>query len=119
MDIAGINSNIIYFKNTKIKIPRRKYLHNLGLELVRPHQVKRTQIPTPPVVLRIQIRTKLGIQEQHVASQGANGPEKCVFCPRSKNRKTKATCCKPNCSLPICWKHSRTICTSCWNQEED
>ncbi|KAJ8933680.1 hypothetical protein NQ314_013868 [Rhamnusium bicolor] len=119
MDIADINSNIIYFENTKIKIPRRKYFRNLRLELVRPHEVKRAQIPTLPVALRIQIRTQLGILEKHVASQGANGPEKCAFCSRSKNRKMKTTCCKPNCSLPICREHSKTICTSCWNQEED
>lgn len=46
LDIAGINSQIIFKSNTDIVIPRRKFLKQLRQDLYKPHLVRRQSIPT-------------------------------------------------------------------------
>lgn len=119
MNIAVINCHIIYYENTGIEMPRRKFLKELALELIRPHQMLRANIRTLPVLLRMQIRDHLGIRDEAEPLEMQRTSNKCAYCPKRKNRKTKTKCCKPNCGKPICTEHTKTLCTSCWEIEEE
>jgi len=52
MNIAGINSQIIYRENTGNVITRRNYLRSLGRELAKEFMINRLDIPTLSIQLR-------------------------------------------------------------------
>lgn len=119
LNICGINCQIIYYENTGIEMPRRKFLKQLAFELIRPHQMLRANIRTLPVLLRMQIKDHLGIQDEAEPLEMERESNKCAYCPKRKNRKTQTKCCKPNCGKPICKEHTTTLCNSCWEIEEE
>ncbi|KAL4088632.1 hypothetical protein QTP88_023721 [Uroleucon formosanum] len=55
MNIAGINSQIIYRENTGKTLSRREFLKNLGNELTKPFMIYRLQQPNLSISLRQQI----------------------------------------------------------------
>ncbi|KAJ8937071.1 hypothetical protein NQ314_012043 [Rhamnusium bicolor] len=48
MNIAGINSQIIYNSNNDSKLPRRMFLESLAFELVQPHLKRRSDLLSLP-----------------------------------------------------------------------
>ncbi|KAL4143281.1 hypothetical protein QTP88_005632 [Uroleucon formosanum] len=111
LNIAGINSQIIYKSNTDIVIPRRKFLKQLGLDLCKPHMVRRQSIPTLSIPLRQQITRFSGVISSPETGTGTSGKAKCFYCPKKETRYTVVICA--TCSNPICKKHTTTICDSC------
>lgn len=94
LNIAGINSQIIYKSNTDIVIPRRKLLKQLGRDLCKPHMVRRQSIPTLSIPLRQQITRFSGVISSQetgtigTTGTGTSGKAKCSYCPKKENRYT-------------------------------
>jgi len=65
MNIAGINSQIIYRENTGKMITHREYLNTLGQELTKPCMVKRLEQPCSSFLLRQQIIKMTGCTSQN------------------------------------------------------
>lgn len=110
LNIAGINSQIIYTANTENKIERRIFLRELALELMKPQAETRLSIPNLPLKLRDSIKQLVGVEEK-IPEARVRVTGMCSLCPRRKNRKTKKTCCK--CSAYLCNEHCRSICQRC------
>lgn len=91
MNIAGINSQIIYRENTGNVITRRNYLRSLGRELAKEFMINRLHIPTLSIQLRNIIMKITGIKKQPTQPEqhgSVKGRLKCAYCPKNKNRKT-------------------------------
>jgi len=88
LNIAGINSQIIYKSNTDIVIPRRKFLKQLGIDLCKPHMVRRQSIPTLSISLRQQITRFSGVISTPETGTSTSGKAKCSYCPKKENRYT-------------------------------
>jgi len=91
MNIAGINSQIIYRENTGNVITRRNYLRSLGQELAKEFMINRLDIPTLSIQLRSTIMKITGIKKQptqHEQHGSVKERLKCAYCPKNKNRKT-------------------------------
>jgi hypothetical protein len=91
MNIAGINSQIIYRENTGNVITRRNYLRSLGRDLAKEFMINRLAIPTLSIQLRSTIMKITGIKKQPTQPEQHGSVKerlKCAYCPKNKNRKT-------------------------------
>ncbi|PSN34708.1 hypothetical protein C0J52_21188 [Blattella germanica] len=97
LDQAAINAFILYKIAKKQKPPpRRSFLKVLGLELARPHLLKRLQKPIPRELVST-IHKVLGTEEtvnQTPAPAKVQKRSRCAICPRNKDRKTQISCIK-------------------------
>lgn len=110
LDVAGINSNILYRSNANVVEERRIYLKRLAEDLIKPQLIVRSSIRTLPFALRARIREGLHLQgPQH--DMRAVAPGFCGFCPRRKNRRTKKRCVE--CNIAICPAHTNFKCLPC------
>lgn len=114
MNIAGINSQIIFQKNTGKKVVRRYFLKELAFDLIREHINERKQTTSLPNPLKRKIREFCGEPENKVVRSPKI--ERCSFCTTKQNRKTKQFC--QNCSLYICKEHAYQLCVACAKQYE-
>ncbi|KAL4143552.1 hypothetical protein QTP88_005870 [Uroleucon formosanum] len=73
MNIGGINSQIIYQANTKIKISRLQFLKTLGRELMEEHVQCRMTIPAVRVEVKSSIRKYFNIQPLQESRVRASG----------------------------------------------
>lgn len=91
INIAGINSQIIYYENTNKIISRRLFLKELGKELTKNHMTRRLQIPTFSFTLRQSIMKLTGYKsnEETTISDVVTSHTKRYFCPSRKNQLTK------------------------------
>ncbi|CAI6376024.1 unnamed protein product [Macrosiphum euphorbiae] len=120
MNIAGINSQIIYRENTGNVITCRNYLRSLGRELAKEIMINRLAIPTLSIQLRSTIMKITGIKKQPTQPEQHGSVKerlKCAYCPKNKNRKTMV-CCEL-CNNRICKEHTSTICKSCQTGSEE
>lgn len=114
LDQSGINSMVLYLLNmTNKRMTRRAYLHELSSQLIKPSLQVRLQTPT----LRRNVRTLIEdiLQTTHQLQQRQD-PEparkqRCFFCPRTRDRKTKNVC--STCRRPMCEDHRALVCLSC------
>lgn len=87
MNIAGINSQILYYENTNKVIPRRLFLKELGKELTKNHMTRRLKIPTLSFTLRQNIMKLTGYKSnEETTNDVETSRTKCYFCPSRKNR---------------------------------
>jgi hypothetical protein len=89
MNIAGINSQIIYKANTDTTISRRQFLKSLGQDLCKPFMVQQLNCKNLSFDLRKQINRFTG----QISTPSQEGPRptervKCAYCPARKNRYT-------------------------------
>lgn len=117
MDIATINSHIIYHMNTNAVVSRRSFIKQLAKDLVENQLRTRMENPALRPDLRSLIKMELSIQEppREVRNEQVQR-EKCQYCPRMKNRKTKVRCA--SCGAAICSEHTVTTCTGCRDDNE-
>ena len=111
MDIAAINSQIVYSSNHNITVARREFLKILSKSLTRPWLEKRLKIRNLSFEIINIIQKSLSITEgERTTSTLPRGL--CAYCPRSKNRKTITTCAI--CSKSICRvDHTVILCYQC------
>lgn len=111
LNIAGINSQIIYASNTNAKIVRREYLKCLSKALIYKYMLERVQIKNIPMHVKVRIREITNAIEEPV-QKTSNAPGRCAFCNWKKNRKTSNLC--NECQSYICKEHTApSICQNC------
>ncbi|XP_022911999.2 piggyBac transposable element-derived protein 4-like isoform X1 [Onthophagus taurus] len=113
MDIAGINSYVIYKWNEDADKPvqRSAFLKQLSMSLVEEHLRGRMNNGRLPREIRSNIRQILKCDEEEVL-QRAEGPlGRCDYCPRAKNRKARNKC--EHCKKSVCAEHRLSICVDC------
>lgn len=84
MNLVGINSQIIYFENTKTELSRKKFLINIAKELTKPLMVKRLKIPTISNFLRTSIRQIVNIKNKNVPIVVDKSRSLVAYCPKKK-----------------------------------
>lgn len=115
MNIATINSQIIYKVNTNQITSRRSYIMSLVKKLTYPHLIRRASCTNLPLPLKQKI---LAIANVHAVArpevQASEEKPRCGFCPKRKNRFTQHKC--NNCKVPVCKEHTGSttlICVTC------
>lgn len=116
LNVAGINSQIIYLGNGNEVSCRRNFIRDLGRELIMDQMVIRSQLARLPRSLTIRLRELLpGKQTPRTPSTstttGANEKKRkrCEPCWGNKiTRVTKYTC--NGCGQYLCLKHSAYYC---------
>lgn len=116
LDQAGINAMILYNLNSANRIcDRRDFLKNLIMSLVEPHLRARLDIPhlRRDLRLSIQVILKIDVDSQIPKPQGRiKGRGRCLFCPRSRDRKVGVFC--DSCHRAVCDDHKTISCLVCY-----
>lgn len=126
LNIAGINSKIVYNKNTMRDMSRRNFLYSLSLDLVQPQMKRRFYTKTVPKSIRSRISILLDIvepmpgtssNETELDSLSPKRPRpmkgRCYICRRNRD-KTSRTSCK-RCIKFVCMEHRIILCNNCVN----
>lgn len=121
MDIAGVNSNIVYqAANPNSKSSRRNFLVSLGRSLTENQLKKRIQNASLLRELKMTIRRICAMEEEPpAANQEAPRPkrQRCYLCPRNRDQKHSNFCVR--CFKGVCKQLSKQdiVCDSCKDQE--
>ncbi|XP_055838818.1 piggyBac transposable element-derived protein 4-like [Episyrphus balteatus] len=113
MNVAGINSYVIYgFNNQNKKINRRTFLEALSYDLINVHLRKRAYNTCLPRSLRQRI-TDICKLDGPESSVTANNTKigRCSYCSSKKNRKTRYNCV--SCKTYFCLEHAIMVCLDC------
>ncbi|XP_068086415.1 piggyBac transposable element-derived protein 4 [Anabrus simplex] len=117
LNIAGINSQIVYLGNGNTEMPRRLFLRKLGRELVVDQLMKRALLPYFPRTMLERIREFLPHIRQPVVSNDnfsryqCEKRKRCKPCLRNKKtRLTKYFC--QTCGKYLCLQHCAFVCAS-------
>lgn len=120
INIAGINSQILYTINTNIKNTRRRFLQSLSLDLIKPQIIKRIQSANIPREIREKCKMMVNFREPSLAEDNIVeekkpklGRGRCSLCPRKQDKKTSVTCVK--CKRFTCKNHQHVVCDQCVN----
>lgn len=111
LDIAGINAQIIFSSNNPSHdVIRRMFLREVGECLIKPGIRKRINSQYLTKDLRAKAAKLSGVNEENQGQtlrERAPKPGRCTICPRKKDKKTNAYCCK--CYEVICVKHMKCV----------
>lgn len=112
LDVAVINSQIIFYSNTRNIMPRQEFIQYIAKELLRPLMEIRACTQTIPKEIHeaMTMCVKVSKTGQTDIDSTRSRP-KCFYCPKRKNRKTSMKCAI--CSQPICGEHTLYICSLC------
>lgn len=116
MNIAGLNSNIIFNAIHPDGQNRRIYLKNLAMSLMKPHLIMRASVRNLSLPLK-HFLSKYKPPEDPSEERPDKTRGRCVQCGRKKNRTTTIIC--QNCNQPACKEHVVTthICLECNRSE--
>lgn len=112
MNIAGVNSQIIYVSNnSNTNITRHQYLKELALNLTEDNLRRRGSCQHLPREMKERIRdiTDCLLTSETSEHYPPGTRRKCYFC--KKNNKTRYTC--KLCKKFICLKHCEFLCCHC------
>lgn len=116
LDQAGINALILFTSANNInveKYKRRKFLFDLGMQLIKPHMEDRLLKPVQRDLKNF-IKTIPGIEENEEKNPPPPKLMKqslCSLCPQNPDRKTKHLSCV--CHKLDCSNHKLEICVEC------
>lgn len=108
VNVAGINSHVLHTIKHETKLPRRKFLKNLALQLMKPMIEKRAANLRLPTQTRQLCKRLAGIQDPPRIAPEAGKRGRCHSCKDSKTRYY----CK-RCHSWICLAHSTMFCNDC------
>lgn len=118
LNTASINAFVIY-KNNNTELPRRKFIKQLGLALLSDYMQERQANPRLPRSLKRKISditktsdsgTPSGTASNNSGKRQAKSA-RCVYCERSKDRKTFYNCL--TCNRFVCLEHAVVTCDTC------
>lgn len=126
LNIAGINSQIIYTMNTDEKQTRRSFLLSISTEMIKPQIMKRIHTTNIPRELGKRCASFLHCNEPSTSKDQCFeveeekrprlGKGRCHLCPRKQDKKTQITCVK--CHQFTCKSHQNIVCDECANTSE-
>ncbi|XP_046681468.1 uncharacterized protein LOC124368236 [Homalodisca vitripennis] len=104
LDLATVNAQIIYFSNTGDTIPRRKFITNLAMDLVKPHLLRRASVDVLSIGLRQSIKNVLGqdLPVRNERQETFGRKPRCAYCPVRKNRFTSVCCVESSAYGHLC-----------------
>ncbi|XP_051158566.1 piggyBac transposable element-derived protein 4-like [Leptopilina boulardi] len=111
LNVAGINSFVIYSLNSAKEIQRRTFLKTLAHELAKPQLLQRSSIRSLQFNLRKEMQRYFGLDQGSVNN---NDPFRCGYCPKRKNRYSKTNCIR--CSFKVCTEHTVKVCYKCFEK---
>lgn len=113
LDISCINAQVIYLTNDTVgkNTPRRLFLKELGMSLVKHQVVKRSSNTSLPKTLRASVCKVARVEPPPTTVAEPNARVRCTVCPRNKDNKTKFRCEK--CQAAMCLSHLKTVCEPC------
>ena len=103
MNVAAINSVIIYRENNNSKTTRRDFLRQLSLSMLDGYLRTRMNKDNLPRELRKRIHEQIGKTMTYPASENSTKNVRCKDCPSAKDKKTRHYCNK--CNKPICMQY--------------
>ncbi|KAB0803065.1 hypothetical protein PPYR_00035 [Photinus pyralis] len=112
LNIAGVNSQLIYAANNKqYSMIRRLYLKKLAIELTKPYLIRRSCETNVPRAVRDRRQEYAGTSSNfQPTEQITPGTRKrCFFCV--KDSKTRFFCKK--CNKFVCLSHLKALCEPC------
>lgn len=118
MDVAALNSQIIFSAQNLEFYPRRNdtrrlFLKDLSFELVRNLMERRANQPNLPKSLQHAL-SLCGIVRPEPTPETfrcVQQRRRCSFCPYERHRKSTMVCEK--CNRSVCKEHSHIVCSSC------
>ena len=112
LNVAAINSNIIFIENSNKKNKRTEFLRNLGWSLVYTHLQLQGDQKNIPVYIRQKISSQIkSVPLRPVAQNEPGRYTRCVHCPHKQDCKTKYAC--TGCGKTICLHHAIFSCKKC------
>ena len=120
LNIAGINSQIIYIGNKNEQICRRFFLKQLGKDLIHEHLQRRAQIPSLHLALRLRIKELLPQEQETESTQGSVellGRQRCKPCLKIKTRRLTKYSCR-SCGQYLCLQHCQFQCADCAQRDD-
>lgn len=118
LNIAGINSNVIYNATHVDGENRRIFLKNLSMNLMKPYLCMRAKIPNLSLEVK-QFLRPYRPNDEPIEMNPNKTRGRCIQCGRKKNRTTTITC--QSCSQPACKEHVVTthVCLECNRPNEE
>ncbi|KAG5897673.1 hypothetical protein JTB14_011483 [Gonioctena quinquepunctata] len=117
LNVASINSRIIYEENTKANITWRNFLKDLHSSLTKDYILQLLQGGRVTKDMRAAACRIADIREISLLGPVRNTPGRCQFCSSKKNRKTSSSC--HTCRKPIRLEHTVKTCYNCFLQNAD
>ncbi|XP_057341068.1 uncharacterized protein LOC130678095 [Microplitis mediator] len=115
INIACLNSFIVYCSKSNNHISRREFLKQLGLRLVNDSIKDRASDKYLAKQLRENAAQFSSTQPFHpqIYNEVENKAMRCTVCPRKRDIKVRTFCYQ--CKLPMCKKHMSSVCENCVN----
>lgn len=123
LNVAAINSRVIFLGNQNIFSSRREYLKRLGLELLKEQLQRRSQIVRLPRELQIKLQQYKPLEEHETSTEAS--PEaatpgvsrkrkRCQPCYVSEKKTSYSSYTCQKCGVYLCLKlHLKSICEKC------
>lgn len=113
INIACVNSFIIYCVNNNTQISRREFLKQLGLSLIQKTVTNRASDKHLTKQLRENAACFSSTPSfcSKAFNKLENKPMRCTVCPRKKDIKVRSFC--NQCQLPMCKNHMISLCEKC------
>lgn len=119
LNVAGINSRVIYTLNNLNNVKRKLFLKKLALDLISDGLQQRESNVHLKKELRGTIKRLTNCKQINNPPKQprTDTPQRCSECPRKKDRKTKYSC--QSCSVFLCLEHVVPLCNACVSQVEE
>lgn len=114
MDMAGINAQILFNSNlNNPNYPRRIFLKNLSLALMKPYLEERANLKCLPQDIQVSLAKYRKVEDPVTQRVQRKKVGRCTLCGRSKNINTTSRC--SICDNFVCKQHSikKVVCKSC------
>lgn len=120
MNVAGVNSRIIFLANKNEFTTRRDFLKKLALSLVDEQLRIRAQITSLPEEIKNLLQKYKPQEEPEPGTSRAPKRQRCQPCYQHTKKTSISVYRCQKCGMSLCLRqHSRIICENCLNTEEE
>lgn len=114
VDMAGINAQVLFNYNLhNTIIPRRIFLKNLSLTLMKPYLEERASLKCLPQDIQVSLTKYRKVEDPVLHEPQRKKVGRCILCGRSKNINTTSRC--STCDNFVCKQHAikKVVCSIC------